>query len=571
MRVAVGIDIGTSNCCVCIARPLAALPSVAQIEVVPSASGAHLTPSMIAVGVDNNVLVGEIAKQQQADNPLRTFYNFKRVLGLPYTSQTLWEKAWSCSLAQSRDQPQTPVFVVADSTGATAREYTAQALYKIMAQHLADLARSRLAPGEIVGAVTVTVPIHFNATQRAQTRDAVRAAFPPEVHCAVLDEPVAAVTAYMQQNRLRLSDLGASDHIMVFDLGGGTLDVTLLRPSSSTPLSSTATVGAQSALADKLHACATAQDGLHVCASSGLSTLGGVDFDAAILKSVQEQYYKQTKRDIKADKTLTARARHAAEDAKIALSLHTSTTLVFDSAAKFAMPITRANFDRWIRPYLQQASKVMYAVLAQIPIEPHKVTDVIVVGGSAQVPAVRAMVAEFFRPHTVRMRNDVNPTESVAYGAAAHAFASLGLYVNDAPPSTPQTTASAANKPTINKSTTNNTQTKIVPALSGAIGIRLPHGVVRQMLARNTRLPCSATLDVYPVRANQSQAVVRVYQGDSDIVTPDTALLATLCIPLRRAADRLRLELAMDTSGLLHMRLFNMLTKCDVTQKLLVS
>jgi molecular chaperone DnaK (HSP70) len=524
--VAIGLDIGTSNCCVCIARPHPSMPAVPTVEVVPSTSGGHLTPSYVAF-TDDRTLVGDAAKCQQADNPRRTFYEFKRVLGLAYNAQGLWNKHWTFCVSQSSRQPGTPVFTVVDANQQL-KEYTAFDLYAILINHLLERARSRLAQGESIGTVTVTVPAHFDANQRKQTKQATEKAlktFAAQAVVRVLDEPIAAVTAYLEQGRLDFQSVKRDQRVMVFDLGGGTLDVTLLRPNSS--------------------------GGLDVCATEGKSDLGGIDFDTAILDHVCKMYQKQKRRDLRIDKPLLAQARRASEEAKITLSSQSSTTI---TVGDVSIAVTRDEFAKWIEKHLRQASHLTQATLDQQKAQASQVSHVIVVGGSSQVPAVRGMIGQFFSPHAVSVRDDVNPTESVAQGAAVHAFRHL-----NAPAAAAAVDADRDVKPAI----------KVSPTLTMSLGIQIRKDVMHVLLPKNTMLPCSASLPIYPCRQNQTQATVRVFQGPHSLTTAaGMARLGTVTIPLAQQGESLLLRLKIDTNGVLRVTLTNSATGKDVSREL---
>lgn len=492
--VSLGLDIGTSFCCAALARTV---DGALQIEVVPSQLGSsHLTPSIVGfTGPDNTPLIGELAKHKQTEpgNCAKTFYDFKRVIGRKYDDNELWNFVghWGFTLSESSDpakkQHKLPVYVVELKNGVL-REYTAFDLYAILAQHLIGLAVARLSESEQLTCITVTVPAHFNSEQRISTKEsviaAVKASITTEVSVHILDEPVASVKSYMQQGRIELAKLQPDKYIMVFDLGGGTLDITMLKRDAKS-------------------------ESLVVCNSEGLCDLGGVDFDRHIMSYVIGEYKRMTKRFLNKDQQVEL--RRCCEAAKIALSFETSTNISVNGAT--TVPLTREKFNDLIKKELRRSTELIWKAMKPHNIKPEDITDVVLVGGGSRVPAVLQTLRDFFGDHKVNLRCDINPNESDAMGAAIYAH---GLAQDKLP--------SVAQRPIAEAVTRNSNVIKVAVVLNSSIGFRLSNGNIHVVLPKNTPLPCEHRQKIYPANRGQKKVTVKAFRGESQMADENTPL-----------------------------------------------
>lgn len=493
--VSLGLDIGTSFCCAALSRTV---DGALQIEIVPSQLGtSHLTPSIVGfTGPNDSPVVGDLARNKQTEpgNCSKTFYDFKRVIGRRYNDDQLWKIIgnWSFALNESSDptrrQQQTPVYNVEAKNGSL-REYTAFDLYSILARHLIDLAMARLAENEQLTCITVTVPAHFNSEQRLNTKNSViAAAQPTDVAVYILDEPVASVKAYTQQGRIDLAKLPLNKYIMVFDLGGGTLDVTILRKDAHS-------------------------QSLAVCSSEGFCDLGGTDFDREIMTFVTNEYKRMTKRVL--NKEQKVELRRNCEAAKIALTFEKVANISVNGET--TITLTREKFEALIKNYLRRSTELIWKAMAPVKIQPEDITDVVLVGGGSRVPAVLNTLKEFFGTHPVNLRVDINPTESDAMGAAIYAH-SLAQ----------QPTAT---RPVAETVTKNNKAVDVGVVLNSSIGFKLSNGNMHFALIKNTPLPCEYQQTVFPARKDQRKVTVKAYRGECHLAE-DNKMIGSLSIDI---------------------------------------
>lgn len=503
--VSLGLDIGTSFCCATLARTV---EGALQHEIVPSQLiSSHLTPSIVGfTGPNNTPLVGELARNKQTEpgNCARTFYDFKRVIGRKYDDDQLWKITgnWSFALSESSDparrQAKTPVYTVQLKSGLM-REYTAFDLYSILVQHLIELAVARLAESEQLTCITVTVPAHFNSEQRVNTKESVIAATKavlPDLHVAVhiLDEPVASVKAYTQQGRIDLARLQPNKYIMVFDLGGGTLDVTILKKDERS-------------------------QSLVVCCTEGLCDLGGTDFDREIVSFVLGEYKRRTKREL--NKEQKAELRRNCENAKITLSFEETTEVSVNGET--TVTLSRKKFEDLIRPYLRRSTELIWKVMKPGNIQPEDITDVVLVGGGSRVPVVLSTLRDFFGKHPVNLRVDINPTESDAMGAAiyAHSLAQQQPPPQQQPPQQQQQQQPVVVAEPVTK---NNNAADVRVVLNSSIGFRLSNGNMHFALCKNTPLPCEYQQRIYPARKGQRKVTVRAFRGECHLAEDNKAM-----------------------------------------------
>ena len=382
MVVFVGLDIGTSNCCCYVYDAVTKRP-----EVVLSSMGQHFTPSWVAY-TEKDILVGEIAQQQQGSNAHNTFFEFKRVIGhtqkATWASFTHWPFSLTCS--SSNDKNDNTPYYNAHHAGQLLH-LTALDLYTILIHHMAE--RLKAHTSEPIAGLVVTVPAHFNHNQRRDTLQAVKRAQLTE-HIQVCNEPTAAAVAYAHKHPMDLHQL-----LMVFDFGAGTLDVTCIQ-----------VVGHRE---------------YTVLGSQGSSALGGSDLDRRIFTQAAAHYKAHTHSDLRGNISAVVHVRQASEQAKKALSVASETLLQFGIEDIPPLLITRAAFDTWIQPELQACAATVRKVLTLIQKQPTDVHHLMLVGGGSRVPAVRVCVQSILP--TSQLHTDINMQECVALGASILAAA----------------------------------------------------------------------------------------------------------------------------------------------------
>lgn len=441
----IGIDLGTTNSVV-------AIMEGSEVKVIPNAEGNRLTPSVVAFTDKGEVIVGEPARRQAVTNPRRTVSSAKRFMGRRHAEVKSEEKM-------------VPYEVVgADSEyvkiGIGDKQYTPQEISAKVLRKLKEAAESYL--GHRVSKAVITVPAYFNDAQRQATKDAGQIAG-LEV-ARIINEPTAAALAYgLDKER---------DHkIAVFDLGGGTFDVSIME------VASTGEGDQQSKV-------------FEVIATSGDTQLGGDDFDEALVNYVADQFKKDNGIDLRSDPMSLQRLQEACEKAKKELSSvpETDLNLPFITAdasgpKHLQMKITRAKFEELIDSLIERCRKPLLQALEDAKLKPSDIDEVVLVGGSTRVPKVREIVKKIFGkdPH-----QGVNPDEVVAVGAAIQGSVLAG----------------------------DRKDVLLLDVTPLTLGIETEGGVLTALIERNTTIPAERKNTFSTAADNQTAVTVRVFQGE---------------------------------------------------------
>lgn len=482
----IGIDLGTTNSVV-------AVMDGNEVKVIPNAEGNRLTPSVVAYTDKEDVIVGEPARRQAVTNPKRTVSSAKRFMGRRHAEVQSEEKM-------------VPYEVIGGESdyvkiGVGDKQLTPQEISATILRKLKEAAESYL--GHRVSKAVITVPAYFNDAQRQATKDAGQIAG-LEV-ARIINEPTAAALAYgLDKER---------DHkIAVFDLGGGTFDVSVLEVASTGEGENQSKV-------------------FEVISTSGDTHLGGDDFDEALVNYVADAFKKDNGIDLRSDAMSLQRLQEACEKAKKELSSvpETDLNLPFITAdasgpKHLQMKITRSQFEELIDPLLQRCKKPLLQALEDADFKPSDIDEVVLVGGSTRVPKVREIVKEVFGkdPH-----QGVNPDEVVAIGAAIQGSVLAG----------------------------DRKDVLLLDVTPLTLGIETEGGVLTALIERNTTIPADRKNTFSTAADNQTAVTVRVFQGERKMAVHNR-LLGEFNLegipPAPRGVPQIEVKFDIDQNGILN-------------------
>ena len=465
MGRAVGIDLGTTNSCI-------ATLEGGQPTVIVNAEGSRTTPSVVAFSKSGEIIVGDVAKRQAVTNVDRTISSVKRHMGTDWT-------------------------VKIDDKECTPQEISAQILMKLKRDAEAYL-------GEPVTDAVITCPAYFNDAQRQATKDAGTIAGLNVLR--IINEPTAAALAY------GLEKGKEDERILVFDLGGGTFDVSLLEIGK-----------------DDEDGFATIQ----VQATNGDNKLGGDDWDQAIIDWIVTEVKNKYGVDVSKDKIATRRLKEAAEQAKKELSSSTSTTISqqYLAMAPDGTPVhldetlTRAKFEEMTSHLLERTRKPFNAVLADSGISVSQIDHVVLVGGSTRMPAVQELVKELTGGREAN--KSVNPDEVVAVGAAVQS----GVIKGD------------------------RKDVLLIDVTPLSLGIETKGGIMTKLIERNTAIPTKRSEVFSTAEDNQPSVLIQVYQGEREFAR-DNKPLGTFELggiaPAPHGVPQIEVTFDIDANGIVH-------------------